>query len=804
MLAKSKLAAAIMLCSLSGVTQADFARVGPINADHGYPDWYQNESGLALDICLPNASELDSGACLILPGDLTLPEVFPTNFPDEHFYWAASNITPVNGGVAAFEMAMEAAFAGFEVQDGDQVVFTRIRMRIDIPEPGGTYTITHPFGVEIFPNLSPGTKVINFTDDFGISVGDFTTVLKSRVSPFLQASASAGGAPSPFYIDPIGGNTLLVDPAVETFVTGSPFDTNFFRIEGPNIGGEGINVVENSKFSMIGKVHTATISLELSLDSATYRRDATSSLIEIHADATPSIGEPVPVLAVSGDNIKSFVMHTDGSGHYHIQIKPETSHLVPASINITDYAPANPTVTQFNLVDKLSISSATWDATTQTLVVNAQSSDQSALSPPSLRVFIGGQFIGEIVNGTLTATGISIPASSVEVISSAGGKTSVKITNGLMQPIRPVAVNDAASTINDAPVFIDLTANDDASIVTSTVTIIGPPQNGVAILDGLGGITYTRNVNFEGTDNIYYVAKDSDGNRSNLATVSILVTPELTPPTAFDDAASVAISTSIRIDILANDSDPENNIDIKTVAVIQPATGSVVVNIDGSVTYTAASFENVDTFTYTVSDSLSLVSNSATVTVNVLSATTNNPPVAGDNAFTVYGNTTSTFDVLFNDSDPEGGQLGTVTIVTPPLEGVATVNTDDGTIIFTSGSTASTQTFTYTVQDVDGLSSNEATVTVTVNAPDVISLAKAQVKGNNWRVEGTSSIIGGQIITIYIGIDFTGPILGYATVDPTGTWKYRKQNIILLDSSESISIKSAFGGTLIGESVSIK
>ena len=35
---------------------------------------------------------------------------------------------------------------------------------------------------------------------------------------------------------------------------GSPFNTNFFRIAGPNVGGAGINTIQTTLFSVQGKI----------------------------------------------------------------------------------------------------------------------------------------------------------------------------------------------------------------------------------------------------------------------------------------------------------------------------------------------------------------------------------------------------------------------------------------------------------------------------------------------------------------------------------------------------------------------
>jgi len=45
--------------------QAQLVRVGPVDRNNGFPAWYQDSTGLALNACLPNARELADGSCLI-------------------------------------------------------------------------------------------------------------------------------------------------------------------------------------------------------------------------------------------------------------------------------------------------------------------------------------------------------------------------------------------------------------------------------------------------------------------------------------------------------------------------------------------------------------------------------------------------------------------------------------------------------------------------------------------------------------------------------------------------------------------
>lgn len=171
-----KLCAGVLALCAAGVPAAFGAleRVGPTSTANGYPVWYQDKSGLTLEFCQPqNATELNGGWCLLLPADVQAgaPEVFPTNFSEEHFYWAGNAILnfPSNGttGRAVLVLGLEGAFGVGPVVPGDQVVFGRIRIDMRNLPVSGTYVIQHPFGTWTFPNQVAGDRLF-FTEDIGI------------------------------------------------------------------------------------------------------------------------------------------------------------------------------------------------------------------------------------------------------------------------------------------------------------------------------------------------------------------------------------------------------------------------------------------------------------------------------------------------------------------------------------------------------------------------------------------------------------------------------------------------------------
>ncbi len=193
----------------------------------------------------------------------------------------------------------------------------------------------------------------------------------------------------------------------------------------------------------------------------------------------------------------------------------------------------------------------------------------------------------------------------------------------------PHANDDAASTTQGSAVDIDVLANDtdpDGSIDPTCVEIIQTPANGtVTVNPQTGQVTFTPNAEFHGTDNFVYSVCDDEG-LTDTATVTVTVaarppepTPENQPPQANDDAAETNHDQAVEIDVLANDVDPDGDLDRACLAVTRnPGHGTATVNRDtGTVTYAPnPGYAGTDSFEYAICDNEGLV-DSATVTVAV-------------------------------------------------------------------------------------------------------------------------------------------------------------------------------------------
>jgi hypothetical protein len=113
--------------------------------------------------------------------------------------------------------------------------------------------------------------------------------------------------------------------------------------------------------------------------------------------------------------------------------------------------------------------------------------------------------------------------------------------------------------------------------------------------------------------------------------------------------------------------------------------------------------------------------NVSTSTVSVTVPTGNQPPSAGNDAFTApvraaNSYTARVLTVLANDRDPDGSlNISTVRIVAAPNKGGTVSVRTNGTLSYTpKKSYRGTETFSYTVKDNLGATSNTATVTVTL------------------------------------------------------------------------------------------
>lgn len=594
------IAVAFLAAGLAAPVTAELARVGPTVPSHGFPAWYQDSTGLALALCLPqDATDLANGNCLLLPEDVPggAPETPFTNFADEHFWYAVgSGIDTGNGGVATLTLAVEAAF-NLEVKDGDQVAFGRIRVKItDLPS-NGTYKVIHPYGELVFPDQVAGDRIF-YTDDVGINCaqGDFSCALKTGVGPFLRAADVPGGPAKPFVI--VNGKTMIADPAADTFVTGGPY-SNKFRIEGPNIGGPGIDFVETEIFSIMGRVHTDPIPSPMKVERAGYSRDSNGAWIDVFAHATPGIGKPTPTLAVSGAGIVPKVMSPGNNGAYWGQTNVSAAS-VPSQVMLTNSADVPPTTIEVAIHDIVTVTEALYDPIAKRLTVKARSSDTGPNAPTLFLPEFSGTGCDDTIGATID--NLPVPPKTVVVQSSRGGSTAAPVTTRQAAAITLSLPDLAASGDEDQVITVNLTPQA-GGYTPGSFRILSQGAHGVVNVDADGNASYMPAANFEGADSFTYLVADANGSDSNVATVAITVNGINDLPVANPDSGATTAGVPVAINLLANDVDPDPTTGLDPASVqitVPPAAGSVSLN-NGVATYTPAASGNYS-FTYQVAD----------------------------------------------------------------------------------------------------------------------------------------------------------------------------------------------------------
>jgi VCBS repeat-containing protein len=283
-----------------------------------------------------------------------------------------------------------------------------------------------------------------------------------------------------------------------------------------------------------------------------------------------------------------------------------------------------------------------------------------------------------------------------------------------------------------------------------------------------GAFTYTPNANYNGTDSFTFKANDGTLD-SNVAAVSMTVTPVNDPPVAADGSLSTSANVPASGTVVATDVDG----DPLTYSVVDgPAHGTLTIfdSSTGAFTYTpAAGYSGSDSFTFKANDG-TVDSNTATVSINVTA--NNHPPVARNDSAVTPEDTPIAVAVLANDTDPDGDTL-TVSAVTQPAHGTAAINAD-GTVTYTPAANFhGTDSFTYTADDGHGGTAS-ATVALTVrsvNDAPVANDASVSVDEDTvLRDRVTATDPDGNPLT-YRRV--TGPAHGTLTLYANGTFAYR-------------------------------
>ncbi|MBP7502681.1 MAG: tandem-95 repeat protein, partial [Aquabacterium sp.] len=314
----------------------------------------------------------------------------------------------------------------------------------------------------------------------------------------------------------------------------------------------------------------------------------------------------------------------------------------------------------------------------------------------------------------------------------------------------PVAANQAKTTAEDTQVTGKVVASDVDGDALSYAVQSGAAHGTLTLNATTGDYTYTPAANYNGTDSFTVRVSDGKGGFVD-SVVSVTITPVNNAPTANNDSLTAIEDTAVTYtaaQVLGNDTDIDST-NLSIASVTAGSGGSVVLNADGTVTFTPnANFNGTADFIYTVTDG-ALTSVPATVTVAV--SPVNDAPVAVADSATTAEDTPVIIDVLANDTDVDGPALSIKSATVDPAQG--SVSIVDGKLVFTPAPNfAGSATITYV--STDG-SADSAPTAVNVT---VTPVNDAPVTANHSTSTTEDTPVTGKVVAS----DVDGDVLSYS------------------------------------------
>jgi VCBS repeat-containing protein len=274
----------------------------------------------------------------------------------------------------------------------------------------------------------------------------------------------------------------------------------------------------------------------------------------------------------------------------------------------------------------------------------------------------------------------------------------------------PTAADQSTTTDEDTPLAGTVTATDPDGEPLSYSVVTGPAHGTLTFNGTTGAFTYTPSANYNGPDSFTFKANDGEMD-SNVATVSITVTPVNDPPVATGASVTTPEDQAVSGTLTASDVDGDT---LHFLLVSGPAHGALqLTGTTGAFTYTpSANYNGPDSFTFKANDGQA-DSNVATVSITVTPV--NDPPVAHDDSYTVQAGDVlhvAAPGVLANDTDVDGDTLQAA-LVSGPAHGALTLNADGSFLYTPAAGFSGNDSFTYRASD--GILGDQATVTIQVS-----------------------------------------------------------------------------------------
>ena len=577
-----------------------------------------------------------------------------------------------------------------------------------------------------------GEVTLNYTISDGIADGTpaqssamaTLIIIPVNDAPIAVAdSAAMQEDASPILVDvlandtDIDSNNLTITSVGTEFGSASIVDNKIQYSSAPNT--HGVAIVSYSVSDNNGAEATANLQVTISpindapianADSITIIEDATATLINVLSNDTDIDGDTLTLSSASSDIgsvsiVNSQIQYTpaennNGTATVSYTITDGTqsaSGILTVTItSVNDTPVANPdtaTILEDAAPTSINVIANDTDVDNDPLAISTASASTGSVSVSGSNLVYTPEanFNGQaVVNYTLT-----------DGTTTAAGVLTVTVT---AVNDAPVANPDTATILEDAAATnINVLGNDtdeenDALSISALTTTSG------AVTSTGNDVIFTSEANFNGQVTVNYTL--SDGTDTAMGVLTITVTPVNDAPIANPDSATIledAVTTNINV--LSNDTDPEN--DSLTISEASTNTGSVSV-AGSNLAYTPeADFNGQAVINYTLSDGTDTASGVLNITVTPV----NDSPVANLDTATINEDSSTTVNVVANDTDTEGDSL-TITTVSAD-SGSATIVANQ--IQYTPQADYNgTAVVTYTVSD--GEAATAATLNITINS----------------------------------------------------------------------------------------
>lgn len=779
----SAIGASIAAIGLAQPALAVLDSAGPVDPANGFPAWYMDRNGVALELCTNlNATVLAAGGCAIAlavpPAGITnTPEAFPNNWFIEHFYSLASmtlttagidatGVPAAGAGKVTINMALEGSFATPTPVNGQQITFNRWRVAHTNTACEGSYTYYTPNNAPQTFISTAGGKIFETSD---IGVGTFTGPLAGTTGPFLLPSATPGGtALAPFtgpdgrrYIadyniaaaggqavtgsalrNPLLGSTRAWIPAA---IKAMPF-ANYVLVEGPGVATGNCAVTESvsstNTFQLFGRYYNGVIPSPSKVDRATF------TVVDTNADGTPDtfqIGAWATAQQKAGGALPSMSLSlVTGDPANPAAVTPEVvMSRFQLGASVTGVLP------KFEFFGSTTALRQTTGATTALVRPAADyarvrittDTPVSTLTVPLVDELTINEALWDSSLKTLTVvaeSGAFLAAASP--VSQTASNTDCSAPCLTIDPLG-LPVNDAAGQRIDYK--LKSQAGSRYAIMSATIPNVQVPPDTITVVSSAGGRD-TKPVMYAGvpTGTALLIA-DSASTPMNVAvTVPVLLndvgvsaTPALQVCTTGPTGGTCAVPPLVGATLPACTLVAGSTTTYVASSSCTTTGGRIQITADNRLTYTPKAGVGglTDTFWYQASTSSGPLRAPVAVAIGSVSGL---PDARDDLGVTAVNGKPAPINVIANDFAPAGIDLATLRVV-PGLGAVGPCHVPTGTctpslasfdtqgrLVFTPNA-AGAWTMSYTFNDAAGVVADPGLVNVNVLAGETLTVAKS-------------------------------------------------------------------------------